>query len=617
MSRAKYLIGMRKLQLGTQQPRLVYPRLLEERSSDGRMVMHLYDNLTLNLRKASVAARNFRVLEHEDGHEVTHFFNGEDIERNLHEDEKQFATVHVRRKESGIEVEGVVGLDQRIQPVPTTERSDDGLIPHVIYQIERKEMLDIEMALNTKDVLTPEERRHEAQDLPSLVIIELFIVSDRLHHKHFTTTHMLIEYLCVHTNSVNMRYADTSNPRVRFMLVGVERDSFSTYRKGYSIYMESSSTLQAFQVYAYGKRQEYGNPDVTYLMTGFDVFSRDANNKMSTSVLGIGYVGGLCTRQFVALGEDSGLYDGMHTLTHEGAHVLGAAHDQSQPNQWIPGDPGSLSCPWSRGNIMSYVDGGINHHRFSVCSLRQIRHLVIMRGWMCWNVSNTGYTKHGWYPGMEVRPNEYCKSVFPDKNNVSADMDSPDVSKCMVKCQYPEVRQTCRYPPCYTYTTIHSSIVHALDYTTCGKGEVCIRGVCGRIKADTPQQPHRPSRVPAIPATQTPQMTTTTTMMTTKPTEAHTTECRCDCSPTASTAPTQYGPRLPPPTPTLISQRNRLSQTKSGREILIRARIPPHSQNMDEGLVEIQEPVRRHISIAPIPRNMTKERHKDISKCWR
>uniref|UniRef100_L7M015 Putative tick transposon n=1 Tax=Rhipicephalus pulchellus TaxID=72859 RepID=L7M015_RHIPC len=62
---------------------------------------------------------------------------------------------------------------------------------------------------------------------------------------------------------------------------------------------------------------------------------------------------------------------------------------------------------------------------------------------------------------------------------------------------------------------------------------------------------------------------------------------------------------------TLISQRNRLSQTKSGREILIRAGIPPHPQNLDEGLVEIPEPVRRHISVAPIPRNMTKERHKE------
>ncbi|KAH7933971.1 hypothetical protein HPB49_019806 [Dermacentor silvarum] len=205
---------------GIQQPRLVYPRLLEERSADGRMVMHLHDQLTLNLRKASVAARNFRVLEHEDGREVTHFFNGKDIEKDLHEDEKQFATVHVTRRDSGVEVEGVVGPYHRIEPMPEMERSDDGLIPHMIHEIEKKEMVDIEMAPGGK-----------------------------------------------------------------------------------------------------GKRSEYGHPDIAYLMTGNDVYS-EQNGKKSMNVLGIGFVGGLCTDFYVALGEDNaGLYTGMHTLTHEAGHV--------------------------------------------------------------------------------------------------------------------------------------------------------------------------------------------------------------------------------------------------------------------------------------------------------
>ncbi|XP_037580645.1 venom metalloproteinase antarease-like TtrivMP_A [Dermacentor silvarum] len=522
---------------GIQQPRLVYPRLLEERSADGRLVLHLHDKLTLNLRKASVAARHFRVLEHENGREVTHLFSGEDIERNLHEDERQFATVHVRRKETGVEVEGVVGPYQRIQPVPERERSDEGPIPHMIYEIEKKEMLDIEMAVSANDARTPEERSSGAQRVPAEVVIELFIVSDKPHHKHFKTTLALIEYLCVHTNSVNMRYMDTSNPRVQFLLVGVERDSLSTYRKGDGIYMESSSTLAAFQAYAYGKKHEYGNPDMTYLMTGFEVYSPGAGNTKSTSVLGIGYVGALCTRQFVALGEDTaGLYDGMHTLTHEAAHVLGAAHDQSQPMAWIPNDPGSLSCLWSEGYIMSYVDGGTKHHRFSPCSLRQIRNVVTMRGWLCWKVSNTGHTKQGKYPGMEVAPNEFCKSVFPTKTNVTADMGSPRMRECMVKCQYPEIRQICQYGRCFRYSTMYSSFVHALDYMTCGGNQVCVRGVCGRTKVDIPRNTQRPVRAPETTRIQTPRMTTTYK-------EDSVTTCRCDCSPTASTARTPYGPR--------------------------------------------------------------------------
>ncbi|KAH6924716.1 hypothetical protein HPB50_022743 [Hyalomma asiaticum] len=111
------------------------------------MVLHLHDQLTLNLRKASVAAREFRVLEHEDGKEVMHFLDGRDLEENLHEDEKHYATVEVTRRDSGVEVEGLVGPNHRIEPMPTMERSDEGLIPHMIHEIEKKEMVDIQKAI--------------------------------------------------------------------------------------------------------------------------------------------------------------------------------------------------------------------------------------------------------------------------------------------------------------------------------------------------------------------------------------------------------------------------------------------------------------------------------------
>ncbi|XP_037523848.1 venom metalloproteinase antarease-like TtrivMP_A [Rhipicephalus sanguineus] len=379
---------------GMQHPRLVYPRLLEERSADGRMVMHLHDQLTLNLRKSSVAARNFRVLEHEDGREVTHFFNGEDLEKDLHEDEKQFASVHVRRRDGGVEVEGVAGPRHRIEPMPTMERSGEGLIPHLIHEIESKEMHDIEMMPTGKGASTVSERNYgTTQRVPYSVTIELFVVSDLPHHKHFKSTTKLIEYICVTVNSVNLRYADTSSPKVKFLLTGLEKDERSPYRNGTGIYLESSSSLDQFRLYAHSKRQKFGSPDVTYLFTGYDVFTAANDGTKSTSVLGkfielfcethhcynsgIGFVGGLCTEFFVALGEDTaGLYTGMHTLTHEAGHVLGAAHDESKPKPWIQGDPGSLECLWKEGYIMSYVDGGEKHHHFSPCSLRQIRNVI-------------------------------------------------------------------------------------------------------------------------------------------------------------------------------------------------------------------------------------------------
>lgn len=492
------------------------------------MVMHLHDQLTLNLRKASVAARNFRVLEHEDGREVTHFFNGKDIEKDLHEDEKQFATVHVTRRDSGVEVEGVVGPYHRIEPMPKMERSDDGLIPHMIHEIEKKEMVDIEMAPGGKGAWTVNERSYGTQVVPAEVIIEIFIVSDSLHHSHFATTIKLIYYLCVMINSVNMRYADTREPRVQFLFVGVEKDSLSSYKKGAGKLMESSSSLDEFRLYSNGKKSEYGRPDMVYLMTGNDVYSEE-NGKKSMTVLGIGFVGGLCTDFYVALGEDNaGLYTGMHTLTHEAGHVLGAAHDQSPPKSWITGDPGSLGCPWSDGHIMSYVDGGPKHHRFSKCSLKQIQNLIILRGKVCWRVANAGETKPGRFPGMEVAPNEFCRNVFPDKENVTADMNSDRMEKCMVKCQYPTIRQECTsYGSCYVYTTIRYTYQHALDYMHCTADKVCIQGVCGGSRLKVPQTTVTESAAPEE----------------TTPTTDDTTECRCDCSSMQPTTHSTYGPR--------------------------------------------------------------------------
>ncbi|XP_072141900.1 A disintegrin and metalloproteinase with thrombospondin motifs like [Dermacentor andersoni] len=297
--------------------------------------------------------------------------------------------------------------------------------------------------------------------------------------------------------------------------------------------MESSSSLDGFRLHANSKRSEYGKPDMVYLLTGHDVYSEENDGTKSMNVLGIGFVGGLCTDFFVALGEDSaGLYTGMHTMTHEAAHVLGAAHDQSQPKSWIKGDPGSLDCPWSDGHIMSYVDGGVKHHRFSDCSLKQIRNLVLLRGKICWRVMNTGQTEEGRFPGMEVGPNEFCKSVFPDQKNVIADMNSDRIKDCMIKCQYPLYRQQCfGYGHCYSYTTIKYLYKHALDFMQCGKDKVCVRGVCGGSTVKVSQGP--------VTESVTPEQTT--------PTAGDTTECRCDCSSTSPTSVTGYPAR--PSTP--------------------------------------------------------------------
>ncbi|KAG0410138.1 hypothetical protein HPB47_012748, partial [Ixodes persulcatus] len=52
---------------------------------------------------------------------------------------------------------------------------------------------------------------------------------------------------------------------------------------------------------------------------------------------------------------------------------LGSKHDGSGPARFIRGHPGAIACPWKWGYIMSYVNGGKKHFRFSECSQAQMR----------------------------------------------------------------------------------------------------------------------------------------------------------------------------------------------------------------------------------------------------
>ncbi|KAH6923988.1 hypothetical protein HPB50_010212 [Hyalomma asiaticum] len=105
---------------GLEEPRLVYPRILEGRSSDGKLMLHVHDELTLNLEQATVAAPQLRVLNEEDGASV-------------------------------IEMTGIVGPNHRIEPAATMERSVSGLIPHMVYEIQHAKVYDKALSIAEED----------------------------------------------------------------------------------------------------------------------------------------------------------------------------------------------------------------------------------------------------------------------------------------------------------------------------------------------------------------------------------------------------------------------------------------------------------------------------------
>ncbi|XP_065299903.1 venom metalloproteinase antarease-like TtrivMP_A isoform X1 [Dermacentor albipictus] len=478
---------------GLEEPRLVHPRLLEERSSDGAMVMRVHDQLTLNLRKASVAAPELRVLTEKDGKTVTHVYNGEDIEKDLFEDEDNIATVAVTRDDYGVHMNGLVGPKHRIEPMPLAGRSVDGLVPHKIYEIEQHEMLDRTLRHTEKEEkpVISERWYQQSTKVPDTVQIELFFVADGPHHRHFASNQAMLLYLCVMTNSVGLRFRAAKDPRISVIVTGVEMSVTEPYAELYpqnTNYIYDHGTLNKFRLYAYNNTQKYDYPDVVYLISGRDVYAI-LNGQATVNGLGIGFVSSVCTSSFVALGEDKpGLYTGMHTLTHELAHVLGSEHDGEAPKS--VGHPGALGCPWDNGNIMSYIDKGPSHHQFSVCSLLQMQYVLRRAGPYCWAVRSTGYVVQGTYPGMVVSQLAYCKEVVRD---VTVTIESYSVieTTCKVRCVFYKLESVLRnnyhsYEKRRFYTD-----ANALDYTTCGGNKVCIQGRCIAKPNEPTTQPNR------------------------------------------------------------------------------------------------------------------------------
>ncbi|XP_077529117.1 A disintegrin and metalloproteinase with thrombospondin motifs like [Haemaphysalis longicornis] len=301
-------------------------------------------------------------------------------------------------------------------------------------------------------------------------------------------------------NAVNLRYEDTWSPRVKLLLTGYEINQDETYKSGTGNHMHDQTTLTNLITYAGGRKHAHGYPDVVYLMTGYDVYSTDASGNGNTNTLGVAYIGGVCTAYNVGLGEDkAGFYEGIYTIAHEVAHSLGAVHDGDPPQGSDPYHPGAVSCPWSAGNIMSYLDLGPSRHRFSLCSVQQMQYVLRLRGQPCWKTTQQSLADEDRYPGELLAANEFCRNVFPNQKDVTADLTSPVLKQCKVRCQYPVYQRYNWYGHLQTLVRYVYLDSNALDYMPCGDGYVCIRGLCVQEPVKTSKRPTLPKPKPIKP----------------------------------------------------------------------------------------------------------------------
>ncbi|KAK8781670.1 hypothetical protein V5799_016991 [Amblyomma americanum] len=259
---------------------------------------------------------------------------------------------------------------------------------------------------------------------------------------------------------VNLRYLDMRRPNITFKLVGITRNTDDVFAHEVYDTLEATQTLEGLVKYYKGGNIP-GNPDAVYLITGRDLSSIE-NGVLQKGVAGLAFLGRLCTKLAVAEGEDiAGSYSGVYPMAHELAHILGAEHDESP------------RCPWSAGYLMSYVDGGTNKYKLSVCSEEQIRRTVLKATDICLReTSKTNYMdQHRKFPGQKLSDVSYCRKMLKQyggrHNVVTARKPWNLASKCKMRCCFQQGYQ------------MWCQEVDILEGMACSGQRTCRRGVCG------------------------------------------------------------------------------------------------------------------------------------------
>ncbi|XP_054930448.1 venom metalloproteinase BumaMPs1-like [Dermacentor andersoni] len=459
---------------------IVYPRMLESRSEDGTKVLMINDDLTLNLRKASVFSEEFLIHTTMDGKPIAYHMLGAEMEKNLYDDEEKMATVHVT-DEDGVSVEGVLGHTLRIKPLEGMERSSSGERPHQLYEIpepsNEEHRRDDYSSPNTSMEERYVESRfdwYKAPRLPVLITPEVHVVVDFLISKALKfEARKIARYVAIMTASANLRYRSFIQPRVQLVIVGVsvtktpEEEPYMANVPGYEATNNILDEKTRYNFKEYAMKQSYfKRSDIIFLLTGKNL-SEWEGGTLQHWIGGSAFLGGVCLEWKVGLSEERvGSYYGVYVFAHELAHSLGCAHDGDGASTWHKGHIGSKDCDWDLGYMMSYKFVKPNMYRFSKCCQREITNTYNRPEYHCLLEKNSLQTRiySSKLPGAVSSRQTYCEKIYGKYSSyVKVDRGYP-TQGCIVKC--------------YISKKLDNMLIGAVDGVKCGKKKVCVLGNC-------------------------------------------------------------------------------------------------------------------------------------------
>ncbi|XP_042149161.1 venom metalloproteinase antarease-like TtrivMP_A [Ixodes scapularis] len=480
--------------------RVVYPRLLQARGANGEKLLHIQNGLTLHLEKTSVLAENFTITTFEGGNQIHSTMNGKNLEKNVYRDRSQAAAVSVEEQDGTLEVRGALSPKLRIAPSPLKARSEDGQMAHEIFEIEQHG--DFRSDYIVPPSLKVQERtvvyRNKYTRVPVNFTVEVAILIDKFLYKEFKNDSHIVPYLAMILTLINLRYDDTHDPYIQFVLtqvfLGKNGDPVSQTMYEYDVkkpsgpnklYMQSDITVSRL-----AKAVQYGVLDTTadmmILVTGLDLADKEGD-VVENAVLGIAYLGAVCSASLrAALAEDHAYtFSTVGVTAHELAHALGSVHDGDQPIYATVGKRVS-GCNARDEYTMAPVAGGKNFGKFSTCSLNQLSSFAGTLSQRCFNISVSSTftmptkpipgTKWNPFPGRALDKTFYCKSLYANSWRVTARDHLAYAPRCKLLC----------CPSAYGGCYVHDMV----DGMTCGDQKVCMRHVCAR-PGEHPASPPR------------------------------------------------------------------------------------------------------------------------------
>uniref|UniRef100_A0A224YQB1 Reprolysin n=1 Tax=Rhipicephalus zambeziensis TaxID=60191 RepID=A0A224YQB1_9ACAR len=355
---------------------VVYPEVFDGRD-EGTRVLKVNDDITLNLEPSSVLHENFFVRTYRNGVPEHQYYDVGALQKNFYHDERRLAAVILSEEGRAVKVEGVIGPNLKIRPLETTERSEYGRQAHVVELIEDDSPAEVYGKITESKLEIAERAARSGFDSSKFTVRviypEIFIVCDTWFQSGFRYNEsLIIRYLMVTLQVVNLRYRTVRSPTVKLVFRGMEMSNWTQERE-YYVYaggddIDAYKSLLNLVTFCKKRNETYGSFDLVYFTTGYDMVAMDDRQRLD-SLAGYAFVASACTENRQQLGEDRAYsYKGIRITAHEVAHTLGCSHDgTSAPGVVKVFTPDSRRCPWDDGYIMSYKEDDFRSMQFSTC----------------------------------------------------------------------------------------------------------------------------------------------------------------------------------------------------------------------------------------------------------